>query len=372
MASNQARQLDFSSLYPSIITAHNLNHTALVRPSDLTELELEAGVSGTQGPKLVKPSDLQKMQIEVPAPKNPKSEPTNYVIRREWEMDRGWANTSDYRAARGEIVVHMLNIWRGSYPKSGSASISPRIAAFLREQGWINVSFSVSDILPKPARVIHTALRVLLDRFWEGHGPNRYETDPGRYLYLSFFPPRHYNCLQRWMWAMKNAHVNLGRANMGPPIEVQAFGAEILTYYHGGPWGLGCDCVMRGGNIYGANSNSLSRHCDHRPIEYTEEYKRLYPVEIINALCRLREDRELAKRLVKNSNYGFVGYAPEFTANDQRNLVNLGAMTVVVTALAVMIAARRNRSHTSKRPRNRKPRNRKPRKPQPYRGRWCP
>ena len=339
------RELDFSSLYSSVMTAPNLNYTALVKPSNLPD-----------------------MQIEVPAPKNQKPEPVNYVIRREWEMDRGWANTSDYRAARGEIVVHMLNIWRGSYPKSGSASISPRADAFLREQKWINVSFSVSDILPKPARVIHTALRVLLDRFWEGHGVNKYETDPGRWLYLSFFPPRHYNCLQRWMWAMKNAHVNLGRPNMGPPIEARAFGEEILTYYHGSAWGIDCDCGVRGGNIYGANSNSLSRHCDHRPIEYNDEYKSLYPVEIINAICRLREDRELALRAVRNSQYGFVGRVPE----PQYNLVTLTAMTVVVTALAVMIAARRNRSHTSKRPRTRKPRNRKPRKPQPYRGRWCP
>lgn len=352
MDSSQTHQPDFSFLYPSIVLPYH-------------------------------PEEEMRL---VNAPRSPNSapKPANYVIRRDWEMNRGWANSPDYRAARAEIIVHMLKIWRGSYPKSGSASISPSAAAFLREQKWINVSFSVSDILPKPARVIHTALRVLLDRFWEGHGANRYETTPARYLYLSFFPPRHYNCLQRWMWAMKNAHVNLGRPNMGPPLEVQAFAREILAYYHGGAWGIGCDCVMPTTNIYEANSDSLSRHCDHRPIEYNDEYKRLYPVEIINAICRLREqreDREQLLRMTRNSQYGAVSSGLEMAKSRDGELAMLGAMAVVVASIAVMAAAHRKVARAreaAKQTRNRKPqaskqpRNRKPRKPQPYRGRWCP
>jgi len=336
------KPLDFSLLYPSIILPYRPEETQLVGAPN--------------------PPD--------PAPATP-----DYVIPREWEMDRGWANAPDYQSARAEILVHMLNIWRGSYPRSGAAAISPKADAFLREQKWIAVSFSVSEILPKPARVIQTTLRVLLDRFWEGHRSDKYKTDSTRWLYLSFFPPRHYNCLQRWMWAMKNAHVNLGRPNMGPPLEVRAFAVEILTYYRGNwgdNWGMQCGCEMSHAGADTVNLDSLSRHCDHRPIKYNDEYKRLYPVEIVNAICRLREkreDRELASRAARNTQYD-IGSGLAMAKSSDSGLVTLGAMTVVVADIGVMVAAHRKVARA--REAAKQPRKRKPRKPQPYRGRWCP
>lgn len=293
--------------------------------------------------------------------------PTKYAIRSAWKSPHGSANYPEYLSVRAELVIHILDIWRGAYPKSGAAVLSPSVVRFLKEQGWVTVDLPLFEMFPKPAHIIQTSLRVLMDRFIKSHLYPICNQTPTQYL--TFFPPQDYDCFQRWMWAMRYAHITLARPNMGPPIDLSQFGKEVEKYYQLVVQ-LWCRC-RNGYNDPRPIPGFIFRNDEPVSVDLNDTlYRSLYPIKTINDLCRRKSEQEREDALLTNPryrSYSPYGYPQPSYSNGMVTGLAVGIITI---ALAVWLKAQAIQQETSSGT-GRRPRNKKRNKKTPNRGRWC-